>query len=374
MSNHPEPRNGNQDTENEMIEQTPQSPTDKADQPRVVVYGGYGHTGRFIVNELLDKGIVPVLAGRDAERLRAFDPGTESPERLVATVDDDASLHRAFAGADVVINAAGPYLDTGLPVARAAVACGAHYLDLAAEQGAVAELHRELDAEARAAGVTVVPAMAFYGGLADLLVGHALAGDTRAARIEVAVWLDRWWPTEGTRITGERNNLPRLVVRDGHLVELGPASESSWTFAAPVGEQSMVRTPFSETITISRHIEVAELHSHLATGALGDVRDSSTPPPRPTDERGRSAQQFVMEVDVETTDGPRRVSASGRDIYAASAPLIVHATERLLDGRQLVSGAVAPAQAFDADDFLADLVAEGVLDLTAPATVAASPR
>ena len=38
---------------------------------RVLVYGATGHTGRFVVDELLRRGLEPVLAGRDAERLAA---------------------------------------------------------------------------------------------------------------------------------------------------------------------------------------------------------------------------------------------------------------------------------------------------------------
>ena len=35
----------------------------------VLVYGAYGHTGRFVVTELLRRGLTPVLSGRDAARL-----------------------------------------------------------------------------------------------------------------------------------------------------------------------------------------------------------------------------------------------------------------------------------------------------------------
>ena len=103
-------------------------------------------------------------------------------DRRVVALDDPALLRRALAGVGAVINCAGPFLDTALPLARAAVAAGAHYLDVTAEQAAVQQLYRELDAPARDAGVAVVPAMAFYGGLADLLVTAALDGDSARTR------------------------------------------------------------------------------------------------------------------------------------------------------------------------------------------------
>ena len=63
--------------------------------------------------------------------------------------------------------------------------------------------------------------MAFYGGLADLLATAALDGRLAPpTRSTVAIALDRWWPTAGTRVTGRRNTATRLVVRDGRLVPL----------------------------------------------------------------------------------------------------------------------------------------------------------
>jgi hypothetical protein len=54
----------------------------------------------------------------------------------------------------------------------------------------------------------------------------------------------------------------------------------------------------------------------------------------------------------------RRAIAQGRDIYAFTAPLVVEAVERILDGRVRGSGALAPGEAFDATDFLQALAPE----------------
>jgi hypothetical protein len=54
-------------------------------------------------------------------------------------------------------------------------------------------------------------------------------------------------------------------------------------------------------------------------------------------------------------DRERRAMASGRDIYAISAPLVVEATERVLAGQATGNGALTAGQAFDAPDFLRSL-------------------
>jgi short subunit dehydrogenase-like uncharacterized protein len=38
----------------------------------VAVFGAYGHTGRFVVAELRERGYVPLLLGRDQDKLLAL--------------------------------------------------------------------------------------------------------------------------------------------------------------------------------------------------------------------------------------------------------------------------------------------------------------
>ncbi|KQR17233.1 trans-acting enoyl reductase family protein [Cellulomonas sp. Leaf334] len=323
---------------------------------RVFVYGAAGHTGRFVVDELLRRGLTPVLAGRSAERLDAAPQRHAALDRREVAVDDPELLRRAVDGVAAVINCAGPFLDTAIPLARAAVEVGAHYLDVTAEQPIVQSLYRVLDTPARSAGVAVVPAMAFYGGLADLLLTTALDGEHHADAVEVAIGLDRWWPTTGTRITGARNTATRLVIRDGVLTPLAdPAPTSTWSYSAPLGTQAVVELPFSETITIDRHLRVGDLRSYLNTAPLDDLHDEATPPPSATDEHGRSDQRFVVDVLVRRGAQTRAITAVGRDIYAVTAPIVVEGAIRLLDGRHHGTGAQAPGEAFDAVDVLAAL-------------------
>lgn len=322
----------------------------------VCVIGAYGHTGRFVVAELRRRGWQPLLCGRDAGRLDALGAQHPTLPRRVVALDDPGSLDRALEGAVAVINCAGPFLDTASAVIEAALRARIHYLDLAAEQQAVLEVFERHAEAARAAGITVLPAMAFYGGLADLLATRAMGDWTHAEAIDVAVALDSWHPTAGTRRTGERNHYRRRVVANGRLDVLAdPPPTRNWTFAAPFGTQAMVALPLAETITIARHLRVAELHSFMNLAPLADLRDPSTPAPVPADARGRSAQRFAMEVTVCRDGQLRRATAGGQDIYAVSAPLVVEAMERVLDGRGSMPGVVTAGEAFDAADFLAAL-------------------
>src|SRR5215472_14014666 len=103
----------------------------------VTVFGAYGHTGRFVVAELEDRGWTPILSGRDPEKLRLLARPYPKLEVRPASIDSPASLDGALAGAAAVINCAGPFLDTATPVIEAALRAGIHYLDVTPEQRAV---------------------------------------------------------------------------------------------------------------------------------------------------------------------------------------------------------------------------------------------
>jgi hypothetical protein len=114
----------------------------------------------------------------------------------------------------------------------------------------------------------------------------------------------------------------------------------------------------ADTLTISRHLPAAQIRSYMTRAAVDDLFDPDTSPPDAADESGRSAQTFLVEVVVRRRGEERRAVASGRDIYAISAPLVVEATRRVVTGLVETPGAFTAGQAFDARDFLTSLSPE----------------
>ncbi|MEU8530709.1 MULTISPECIES: saccharopine dehydrogenase NADP-binding domain-containing protein [Streptomyces] len=338
---------------------------------KVVVYGAYGHTGRFVVAELAERGFVPVLSGRDAEKLRAQATTWPGLDVRPASVDDPAALDRALAGAAAVINCAGPFAVTAGPVIEAALRAGIPYVDVAAEIEANADTFARYADRARAAGTPIVPAMAFYGGLGDLLATAALGDATKADAVHVAYGLDSWHPTAGTRVagrvSGERRGGRRVRYANGELVYFDAAPATvTWPFPGAMGERSVIGDfTMADVVTVPSHLSVPEVTTYMTVEAARDLSAPDTPAPTATDERGRSAQTFLVDVVVRTGDTERRATATGQDIYAVTAPLAVEAVERLITGRTTTTGGgVASAGAvFDAPDFLRALSAHLTVDL-----------
>ena len=303
----------------------------------IAVYGASGHTGRFVARELRNRGVPTILV-----------------TRREASCDDPHSLDRALKGSSAVINCAGPFVETAPAVVESALRLGIHYIDVTAEQRTALqtfETYREL---ARERNVAILPAMAFFGGLADLLA-TAITKDARAVDdIAIAVALDSWHPTAGTRATGERNTARRWIVSDGKLAPLpDPSPSMKWRFDEPFGEQEMVAVPLSEIIAISRHSGARTIASYMNAPPLRDLRDAATPAPAAIDASGRSAQRFAMEV-AATCDGRRRrMTATGQDIYAVTAPLAVEACLRVVSNPPSRGGTFAAGEIFDAANVLA---------------------
>jgi NAD(P)-dependent dehydrogenase (short-subunit alcohol dehydrogenase family) len=290
----------------------------------VVVYGATGHTGRFVVAELTERGFTPVISGRDAAQLELLSAKWGELAVRPATVDDPASLDRALDGAAAVINCAGPFATTAGPVLEAALRAEIPYVDIAAEL----EANISTFDLAQGARTPVVPAMAFYGGLGDLLVTAAMGEWTAADEVHVAYGLSSWHPTAGTRAAGqvshERRAGRRVRFTKGALkYHDDKPSVQDWLFPEPLGRRQVIpEFTMADVITVPSHLAVPEVRTYMTVEAAKDLANSDTPPPVPA------------------------------DIYAITAPLAVEAVRRIVAGQTRTTGLASAGAMFDAADFL----------------------
>jgi saccharopine dehydrogenase-like protein len=306
---------------------------DEAVNRTVAVVGAKGHTAKFVITQLRAHGLDPVPIGR-----------------ADASVDDPASLDRVLTGVAAVVNCAGPFADTAVPVIEAALRAGVHYVDIAAEQAVTMDVLARFDEPARRAGVTVAPSAAFYGGLGDLLATAAMAGWPDADDIQIAIGLDGWHPTAGTRRTVARNAGRHVVYTDGGFA---PPTGSTLLWDFPTGARQLVELPTADVVTVAHHLRARRIGVHMNAEPLADLRDPATPAPTPVDDLGRSAQTFHVDAVVRRGDAERRASAWGRDIYAVSAPIAAGAVVGVLSGRY--AGVRTAAQLLEPVAFLRSL-------------------
>ncbi|MDH7500686.1 MAG: NAD-dependent epimerase/dehydratase family protein [candidate division NC10 bacterium] len=78
---------------------------------RAIVTGATGFLGGYLLKALLEEGVEPIALVRRASDVRLID--SLGVERRLADLRDEASLHLALRGGDLVINAAGKVTDWG---------------------------------------------------------------------------------------------------------------------------------------------------------------------------------------------------------------------------------------------------------------------
>lgn len=159
---------------------------------RVLVIGAGGVFGSRLAEGLLRHGFQVVAAGRDAGRAEAvaarlrtaFPGGVVEAAALDTTTLTSEALKAA--GADIVADAAGPFQGAEPATARAAIAAGLHYVDLADGRDFVAAFPA-MDGPARAAGVVALTGCSSTPALSNAVLDRLTAGWREVVSVEAAI-------------------------------------------------------------------------------------------------------------------------------------------------------------------------------------------
>jgi len=187
----------------------------------LLIYGSTGYTGRLTVAEAIARGLRPTLGGRSADALRA-QAGPLGLDWRVADLSDPAGLDDALAGATVVLNCAGPFANTWRAMSDACIRNRVHYLDVTGEI-AVFEGLAARDAEAKEAGVMLLPGVGFDVVPSDCLAAHLSRRLPDAVRLALA-FRAIGGASRGTLLTMVQNlGSPGAVRRSGKIVAVPQA-------------------------------------------------------------------------------------------------------------------------------------------------------
>lgn len=158
----------------------------------IVIVGSTGAFGGRIA-ELLARGRDAdlIVAGRSRASLEAqagtLSRGTGRHVRhAVLDVGRVEAGDLAALGAKLVINAFGPFQGSSYALARAAIAAGCHYIDLADARAFVGGFGA-LDAEAQAANVLAVSGASSVPGLSSAVVAHYRSHFARLGALDIAI-------------------------------------------------------------------------------------------------------------------------------------------------------------------------------------------
>lgn len=185
------------------------------------IYGANGYTGALIAREAAARGQRPTLAGRNAEEIRGVAHALQLDHRIF-DLSSPATLDAHLSGVRAVLNCAGPFSRTALPLAEACMRLGIQYLDITGEIDVFESLAAR-DRNARDAGTMLLPGVGFDVVPSDCLALHVQrrlpTADHLALGFQGLTRLSR-----GTAATVLENlHEPGRVRRDGNIVPVPAA-------------------------------------------------------------------------------------------------------------------------------------------------------
>jgi short subunit dehydrogenase-like uncharacterized protein len=361
---------------------------------RIVLFGATGYTGDLTARAMVRRGLRPVLAGRNADRLRALAEELGGLDTRVADVRQPDSVRALVDRGDVLVTTVGPFTYWGEPAVRAAVAAGAQYLDAAGEPKFLRDVFERHGPAAEAAGCALVTASGYDwvpGNLAGALALRE-AGDA-AASVEIGYFAPGRGGASsvsaGTRATLAAIALePAFAWRAGRLVTV-PSSSRWRTFELPSGRAEAISVGATEHFTMprvrpglrdvgvyigwmrsaSRPSQALMLATSLATsvpgvqaGLLGVaelVAQGATGGPGP-EARAHTRSLVVAEVRDGSGAPLSEVRLQGINPYELSAGLLAWGAEAAAAGRLRGTGALGPVDAWGLDALEAGVAEAGM--------------
>jgi short subunit dehydrogenase-like uncharacterized protein len=327
----------------------------------LAILGATGYTGGLVVEAARALGLPLRLVGRRRDAVEAM--AVAGDEIRVADARDDRSLREAFDGAFAVASLAGPFLATGDRPVAAAIDRRAHYLDTSGEQAFARVVYERYSGRAEANEVVVLTSFGFDYVPGDLAARLAADGLEPLDDVLAAYAVSKMAASAGTRTTiGHVMRQPLVAWEGGRVIE-SRFGASTRTVTFPFGERTVVEWSGTEPLTVPRHTQAQRVRSYvrapkvaartarIARLAAPLVRASGRVGRGPSAER-RAKTLFAVVAQARGPKGGRRVTLTGRDPYGLTALLIARGVVALRDGEARGVGTLAPAEAFDARNFL----------------------
>lgn len=232
---------------------------------KVTVLGGCGGIGSVAARTLVSSGFFDEVVLAENRYETACEFARELGKKAGAVqvdAEDPASLKSAVGGSDVILNCIGPFYRFGPPILMAAIEAGIDYVDVCDDLDAT-ERMLELDAEARAAGISALIGMGNSPGMANVLAKFCV--DTMLDQVrEVNIYHAHGGePSEGGAVIKHRihamtSDIPLFV--DGEFIKVRMLEESGRKYWAEtefknVGTLPVYPYPHPETITMPRYFE-----------------------------------------------------------------------------------------------------------------------
>jgi short subunit dehydrogenase-like uncharacterized protein len=226
-----------------------------------LIYGANGYTGSLIARTAQARGHRPVLAGRNAAALAAL-AGELGLEHRVFALDNPAAVDAGIQGAAAVLHCAGPFAHTFRPMAAACLRQKIHYLDITGEVE-VFEALAARDAEARAAGVMLLPGAGFDVVPSDCLAAHLQRRLPSATHLALGL-TSQGGLSRGTATTVAENLGGGGLVRRRGVLKQVPAAWKTRSIDFGSGPVKAITIPWGDVSTACHSTGIPNIEVYMA--------------------------------------------------------------------------------------------------------------
>lgn len=255
----------------------------------VLIYGATGYSARLIL-EHTDFASLPgpiILAGRDETKLQVLAKKWGLSYQAF-TLDSASTIETQLQNVHTLLNCAGPFAQTAEPLMRAAVRTKTNYLDISAELESYL-LAEELDQQAKASGVVLLPGCGVCMTVMVGLTAHVLKRVNTPSTVSTAIFMPGSITPGTARSAGGDQTLRRLTRSNGDLVSGDSGSTKSFDFRFDSGPVHTIMFGMPDVIALWHTFKVLNITSYaivmstclvaLANGLL-DTSTWRLPAPR----------------------------------------------------------------------------------------------
>lgn len=331
-----------------------------------LIYGANGYTGELITRFAADRGMKPIIAGRNEAAIKSIAEKYGFEYRTFA-LDETEKLDAALNEVAMVLHCAGPFSLTSKAMGEACLRTKTHYTDITGEI-AVFEACAAADQKAKDAGIMVMPGVGFDVVPSDCLAMH-LKDRLPSATYLTLAWYGLGRMSHGTQATMTMNvGKGGAVRRDGKIMPVPAAWRTREIDFGNGVVKTGVTIPWGDVSTAyhSTGIPNIEVYSVipgdgvrlmkisrylgwlLATKFVQKYLQRNIPPGGPSDhERMRGKTLLWGEA---TDDDGNRVEArmQAPEGYTVTAVAALNIAEKIMAGN-FTPGYQTPAKAYGAD-------------------------
>lgn len=331
-----------------------------------LIYGANGYTGGLITRYAVERGLSPIIAGRNEAAIKEL-AERDGLEFRVFSLDDVAKLDVALDEVEMVIHCAGPFSLTSRQMGEACLRTKTHYTDITGEI-AVFEACAAADQKARDAGIMVMPGVGFDVVPSDCLAMHLKNRLPSATHLTLAFYgMGRI--SHGTQSTMVMNvGKGGAVRRDGNIMPVPAAWRTreidfgngvvKTGVTIPWGDVSTAYhstgIPNIEVYTVApaSALKAMKLSRYLgwlmATGPVQKYLQSKIKPGGPSDEE-RAKGKTLLWGEASDDDGNRvETRMQCPEGYTTTALAALNITEKIL-AANFTTGFQTPAKAYGAN-------------------------